>query len=143
MGYYEYTLPDYDFTLEGRHFREFVFIFSCDSAFPLCSVELKIYENGVYKPNPYQGNPAPDGATKSSDCTYTFIDGEMLPSYWWTDDVVITTAGRTFDSSDPKCVIFMVSVTNRQTSNVSVSFKNIKFRTTHPGVAIVDVANWS
>ena len=141
MGYYEYPVPDYNFTLEGRYGKELVFIFACDTAFPLCSVEFRIYEN--YKPNPWQGNPAPDGASKDSDCIYTFIDGELLPSYWWADDVTITTAGRTFDSSDPKCVMFMVSVANRTTSTVNVSFRNIRFRTTHPGVTFVDEANWS
>lgn len=137
MGYYEYTLPDMTYNLAARGYWGLILIFACSGPFPLCSMEFKIYENGVYKPNPYQANPAPYNANKDSIATYSFVDGEMIPSVLWEDTAEYNLNGRTFSTDDPKNVMSLVMFTNRSTSSgVEISFRDIKFRTTHPGVCI-------
>lgn len=49
-----------------------------ESPFPLVSVTVKIYENGVYKPNPRYLNIIPPGETRSSLASYSLYDPVFL-----------------------------------------------------------------
>lgn len=138
MGYFEYIVPNLSHTVAPRlqegQMAWALLVFDCSTPFPLVSMELDVYENGVYKPNPYMMNGTAYGATRDSACIYTFLAQENAAASYWEREIVYNIAGKQISSSEPRNYFYQVSFTNRTDASVTVELRNIKIRTSHSGV---------
>lgn len=135
MGYYEYGLDGGEYNLGNRGTWGFFIFFVAVSDFPLLSVEYEMYENDNRIMNPRTNSPAPYNASKSSICTYNAYERETIGPALWVGQIDYKVNGRIISTADPACGIWVTEMTNYSGNTVKIGFKNIKIRSTLPGVA--------
>ena len=135
MGYYEYPLEGGEYNIANRGTWAFFIFFVAVSDFPLMSVEYELYENNNRVRNPLGAAPAPYGGASSSICRYSFLERETIGPSIWVGQVDYQVDGRVISTGDPACGIWMTEFQNYSGNTVKVSFRNIKIRSTLPGVA--------
>ena len=137
MGYYEYYLDGGSYSLPNRRYWGFFIFFIAESDFPLISVEYDIYENGTKVTGTWGTSPVPYGGVRNSLCAYDTFEKETLGPSMWEDEVSYNVNGRIVSTNDTNVGIFMTTFNNTRSSDaVNVSFRNIKIRSTIPGVAV-------
>lgn len=135
MGYYEYRLDGGAYNLANRNYWGFFIFFAAISEFPLLSVEYELYENGNRVMNPFGGAPIPYDGAKNSLCVYTGYERETIGPAIWVGKIDYKVNGRIISTEDPSCGIWALEMSNQSGSTVKIEIKNIKIRSTLPGVA--------